>query len=114
RTDHPAKARAMTSIFIQGGPSHIDLFDPKPELTRRHLQNYSGDIKYDNAAEASAKLLASPWKFSPRGQCGMELSELLPCLGEVADEITLVRSMHTCVDSNAQSIQALNGGRSPN
>src|SRR5436190_24157128 len=49
-TNKPAKARAMISIFMQGGPSHIDLFDPKPELARRHLQNYSGVIKYDNAA----------------------------------------------------------------
>src|SRR5438093_293465 len=86
-TPQPATARAMISIFMQGGPSHIDLFDPKPELTKRHLQKFSGEIKYDNAAEASAKLLASPWKFSPRGQCGMELSELLPCLGEVVDDI---------------------------
>src|SRR6266700_619887 len=38
----PAKARAMISIFMQGGPSHIDLFDPKPELTKRHLQKFSG------------------------------------------------------------------------
>ena len=64
----------MISLFMQGGPSHIDLFDPKPELTKRHLQNFTGDIKYDNAAEASAKLFASPWKFSQHGQCGMELS----------------------------------------
>src|SRR5689334_18899255 len=71
-----AKARAMISIFMQGGPSHIDLFDPKPELTKRHLQNFTGDIKYDNAAQASAKLFGSPWKFEPRGKCGMELSEL--------------------------------------
>jgi len=99
---------------MQGGPSHIDLFDPKPELTKRHLQNFTGDIKYDNAAESSAKLLGSPWKFSPRGACGMELSELLPCLGDVADDITLVRSMHTGVNNHGQSINALNGGRSTN
>ena len=54
----------MISMFMQGGPSHIDLFDPKPELTKRHLQNFTGDIKYDNAAEASAKLFGSPWKFA--------------------------------------------------
>src|SRR5439155_8876967 len=107
----PAKARAMISIFMQGGPSHIDLFDPKPELTKRHLQKFTGDIKYDNAAESSAKLFGSPWKFSPRGECGMELSELLPCLGEVADEIALVRSMHTGVNNHGQSIFALNNGR---
>ena len=108
----PPTARAMISIFMQGGPSHIDLFDPKPELTKRHMQNFSGEIKYDNAAESSAKLFGSPWKFSPRGNCGIELSELLPHLGEVADEITLVRSMHTGVNNHGQSINALNGGRS--
>jgi uncharacterized protein (DUF1501 family) len=107
----PAKARAMISIFMQGGPSHIDLFDPKPELTKRHLQNFSGDIKYDNAAESSAKLFGSPWKFAPRGKCGMELSELLPHLAEVADDITLVRSTHTGVNNHGQSINALNSGR---
>jgi hypothetical protein len=110
-TNRPPRARAMISIFMQGGPSHIDLFDPKPELTKRHLQKFGGDIKYDNAAEASAKLFGSPWKFAPRGECGMELSELLPCLAEVADDIALVRSMHTGVNNHGQSINALNNGR---
>jgi Protein of unknown function (DUF1501) len=49
----PAQARAMISIFMQGGPSHIDLFDPKPELSKRNGQNFTGDIKYDNAASRS-------------------------------------------------------------
>ncbi len=103
--------RAMISMFMQGGPSHIDLFDPKPELTKRHLQTFTGDIKYDNAAEASAKLFGSPWKFSRHGQCGMELSELLPHLGTVADDICLIRSMHTGVNNHGQSIFALNTGQ---
>lgn len=107
----PAKAQAMISLFMQGGPSHIDLFDPKPELTKRNGMKFEGEIKYDNAAEASAKLLGSPWKFAPRGKCGMELSELLPALSEVADEITLIRSMHTGVNNHGQSIYALNSGR---
>lgn len=110
-TDHPPQATAMISMFMQGGPSHHDLFDPKPELLKRHLQEFPGEIKYDNAAEASAKLFASPWKFSPRGQCGMELSELVPHLGEVADEICLIRSMHTGVNNHGQSINAMNTGR---
>ena len=107
----PAQATAMISLFMQGGPSHIDLFDPKPELNKRHLQTFTGDIKYDNAAQASSKLFGCPWKFAPRGQCGMELSELLPGLAEVADDITLVRSMHTGVNNHGQSINALNAGR---
>src|SRR5262245_11362015 len=110
-TAHRPQARAMISMFMQGGPSHIDLFDPKPELTKRHLQSFTGDIKYDNAAEASAKLFGSPWKFSKYGQCGMDLSELLPHLGQVADHICLVRSMHTGVNNHGQSINALNTGR---
>jgi uncharacterized protein (DUF1501 family) len=107
---HPPRAKAMISMFMQGGPSHIDLFDPKPELTRHHLQNYTGDIQYDNAAEASTKLFGSPWKFSKHGQCGMELSELLPHLAEVADDICLIRSMRTAVNNHGQSINALNTG----
>jgi hypothetical protein len=107
----PARARAMISMFMQGGPSHLDLFDPKPELTRLSGTKYSGEIKYDNAGQASAKLFGSPWGFAPQGQCGMELSELVPGLGEIADEITLVRSMHTGVNNHGQSIYALNSGR---
>src|SRR5438128_787466 len=87
------RATAMISMFMQGGPSHIDLFDPKPELDKRNGEKYPGEIKYDNAAESSPKLLATPWKFSKYGQCGMDLSELVPNLAEVADDITLIRSM---------------------
>ena len=104
------QATAMISMFMQGGPSHIDLFDPKPELTKRHMQTFTGDIKYDNAAEASSKLFGSPWKFSRHGQCEMELSELVPHLGEVADDVCLIRSMHTGVNNHGQSINALNTG----
>lgn len=105
------RARAMISLFMQGGPSHHDLFDPKPEMQRWDGKQFPGDIKYDNAAQASSKVLASPWKFSPQGECGMELSELVPHLGEVADEITLVRSTQTGVNNHVQSIDALNSGR---
>jgi hypothetical protein len=106
----PARAKAMISLWMQGGPSHIDLFDPKPELNKRHLQTFTGDIQYDNAAEASAKLFGCPWKFSRHGQCEMELSELVPHLGEIADEICLIRSMHTGVNNHGQSINAMNSG----
>ena len=107
----PARARAMISLWMQGGPSHLDLFDPKPELTKNHLKNYGGDIDRDNAGEASAKLWSGPWKFEPRGACGMELSELLPGLAGVCDDITLLRAMKTDVNNHGQSIQALLTGR---
>ncbi|HVV99524.1 MAG TPA: DUF1501 domain-containing protein [Planctomycetaceae bacterium] len=105
------RARAMISLFMQGGPSHMDLVDPKPELNKRDGEKFGGDIKYDNAAQASAKILGCPWKFERAGQCGMEISELLPHLREIADDITLIRSMQTGVNNHGQSIYALNGGR---
>ena len=101
----------MISLWMQGGPSHLDLFDPKPDLQKLDGKTYEGDIKYDNAAQASAKILGSPWKFKKHGQCGMELSEILPGLAEVVDDITLIRSTHTGVNNHGQSIRALQNGR---
>jgi hypothetical protein len=105
------RARAMISLFMQGGPSHLDLFDPKPMLQRYDGRPFPGTIQYDNAAEASAKVLASPWRFHKRGQSGIEISELLPHLAEVIDDITLIRSMKTGVNNHVQSIHALNTSR---
>jgi hypothetical protein len=111
RPHFAAKAKAMISLFMQGGPSHIDLFDPRPMLAKYDGKPFPGSIKYDNAAEASAKVLASPWTFRKNGQSGIELSELLPGLAEVVDDITLIRSMRTAVNNHVQSIHALNTGR---
>src|SRR4051812_33142841 len=96
------KAKAMISLFMMGGPSQMDLFDPKPMLTKYDGQKFPGDIKYDNLAQASSKCFGSPWKFAPQGQCGTELSELLPHLSKVVDDITLIRSMTSGVSNHAQ------------
>ncbi|HEV3007355.1 MAG TPA: DUF1501 domain-containing protein [Pirellulales bacterium] len=107
----PPRARAMISLFMQGGPSHIDLFDPKPKLNQLDGQGFPGEVQYDNAAQASAKVLGCPWNFRRCGQSGIELSELLPGLAQVADQITLIRSMKTGVSNHGQSIFAMNTGR---
>jgi hypothetical protein len=107
----PPVATAMISMFMQGGPSHIDLFDPKPELNRLHMQTYTGSIKYDNAGEASSRLFGCPWRFRKYGECGMDFSEPAAALGEVADDICMIRSMHTGVNNHGESINALNTGR---
>jgi hypothetical protein len=104
-------AKAMISLWMQGGPSHHDMFDPKPEMAKYDGQTFPGEIQYDNAAQASSRVFASPWKFRPRGNCGMELSELIPHTASVADDICLIRSMHTGVNNHGQSIRALNSGR---
>ena len=106
----PAKATAMISMFMMGGPSQIDLFDPKPELSKRDGQQFEGDIRFDNAAQASRQIMAPQWKFRPRGECGMEISDLLPQLGEIADDVTLIRSMHSAVNNHFPGFFALNCG----
>ena len=111
RPPRQPQCKAMISLFMQGGPSHLDLCDRKPELAKRHMENFPGDIKYDNAAESSAKLWNGPWKWSRHGESGLELSELLPRLGTIADDITLVRSMQTGVNNHGQSIYSLHNGR---
>src|SRR5262245_15999926 len=81
----PARARAMISLFMHGGPSHVDLFEPKPELSKYSGTDYSGEIVYSFANRASKKLFGSPWKFAKHGQCGTEVSELLPNFAEIVD-----------------------------
>ena len=105
------KARAMISLWMQGGPSHHDLFDPKPEMAKHDGKEFPGEIKYDNAAQSSSKVFHSPWKFQPHGQSGIELSELIPHTASIADDICLIRSMHTGVNNHGQSIRALQSGR---
>jgi hypothetical protein len=107
---HPAKARAMISLFQHGGPSHLDLTDPKPELSKFDGTDYTGDVQYSFVNQASKKLLGSPFKFEPRGECGMELSELLPHTAEIADQICLVRSMQTGANGHEVSIRYFHGG----
>ena len=107
---HEPKARAMISLFMHGGPSHVDLLDPKPELTRMHGKEYSGDIKYSFVNRASKKLFASPWKFSRHGACGTEISELLPNTGRIADDICVIRSMRTGHNGHEVSIRYFHGG----
>ena len=106
------QATAMISMFMQGGPSHMDLCDPKPELTKHHLKDFTGEIHFDNLVQKTRKLFAGPWKFSKHGKCGMDFSELLPHAGKIADDICLIRSMQTGISGHETGISAMNTGRS--
>ena len=108
--NHPPRARAMISLFQHGGPSHMDLTDPKPELTKFDGTEYKEDVAYSFANEASKKLLGTRWKFRKHGECGTELSELLPETGQIADDICLIRSMHTGANGHEVSIRYFHGG----
>ncbi len=107
---HAPRTTAMISLFQHGGPAHMDLTDPKPELSKRSGEEYSEDVQFSFVNEASKRLLGSPWKFAPRGQSGVELSELLPHTSEIVDDICLLRGMHTGANGHEVSIRYFHGG----
>ena len=76
---HPPRAERVVVLFQNGGPSQMDLFDPKPELSKLHGQPYPGGVRVETLSPAgSGNLLGSPFQFHPAGQSGMVLSELIP------------------------------------
>src|ERR1035441_8867472 len=82
----PAKAKRVVHIFAQGAPSHVDTWDPKPSLTKLDGQEIPG---------MNGVAMASPFKFSKKGKSGIEVSEVFPQLGEMVDDLCVVRSMFT-------------------
>ena len=92
------RAKRCIFLFMEGGPSQMDLFDPKPELNRLDGQpmpeSLLNEIKFAFIQKEAARLMGSPRKFQKYGECGMDLSDLLPHLSTCVDDIALVRSMH--------------------
>jgi hypothetical protein len=107
----PAQAHSVIMLMQAGGPSQIDLFDPKPELRRRHGQEYHGEVEVLQPGSETKKLMASPFRFRPQRQCGMELSELIPWIASVADDVCLVRSMTSDNNNHPQATRCLLSGK---
>lgn len=92
------RAKRCVYLFMEGGPSQMDLFDQKPKLNELDGQpmpeSLLSEIKFAFIQKESARLMGSPRTFRRHGECGMELSDLLPHLATCVDDIALVRSMH--------------------
>jgi hypothetical protein len=100
RLSHIApRAKNCICIYLEGAPSQIDLFDPKPKLNELHGQplpeSLTKNVRFAFIQKETAALLGSPRKFARHGQCGMDFSDLLPRLATCADDIAMIRSMHT-------------------
>ncbi len=102
----PARAKHVIFLCMEGAPSHVDTFDYKPKLKDLDGQSMPG------ARTAFAKLFASPWKFNQSGQGGLWISELFPELSKTADELCLLRGMHTDVPAHPQAFLQLHTGMS--
>lgn len=89
---YAAKAKRVIFLFMSGGPSHVDLFDPKPELVKQNGKPLPFEMP-KLVRTKTGNLLASPWKFAKHGQCGTEVSELFPAVASCVDDLCVIRSM---------------------
>jgi hypothetical protein len=106
--DHPQRVKRVIFLFMNGGCSSIDSFDPKPMLEKYDGQPLpGGTVKTERR---TGELMKSPFKFKKYGQCGMDVSELWPNLGEVADDIAWVRSVYTEIPNHEPSCLMMNTG----
>jgi hypothetical protein len=102
------RAKHVIHLFMNGGPSHVDTFDPKPALTK-----YAGkELPMDNlrTERKTGAAFASPFKFKRYGQSGIEVSELFPHVGECIDDIAVIRSMRANVPNHEPSLMLMNCG----
>lgn len=104
-THFPARAKRVIFLCMNGGPSHVDTFDYKPLL-----QEKSGTAPPFGAGFGSAKLLGSPFEFKQHGEAGLWISQLFPHLARQADELCVLRSMHTDLPNHAQAFTQLHTG----
>ena len=108
KLDHPARAKRVIFLFMNGGLSQVDSFDPKPMLDKYHGQPLpGGTIATERKTGA---LMRSPFTFKKYGKAGMEVSELFPHVGECADDICFIRSMHTDIPNHEPSMLMMNTG----
>jgi hypothetical protein len=109
---HAAKAKAVIFLFMEGGPSHVDLFDPKPELTKQHgnpLPASFGKV-ITPMGTGGNKLLASKRKFARHGQAGLDISDWLPHLAKQADELCVLRACKADGLNHVGSVCQMNTG----
>ncbi len=108
-THFPPKAKHLIFVFLTGGFSHVDTFDPKPKLKTDHGKAVPGrDLR--DAADRPYYLIPSPFSFSPRGKSGLMVSELFPALGDLADDLCVIRTLHTDILEHFQATLAMHTG----
>ena len=105
------RAKSVICLFQHGGPSQMDLFDPKPELTKWHGKPYPGGDLEVHFDKQKGNVLGSPFSFAKHGECGMELCDQLPETAKIADDICLVRSMNTESVDHESALRLIHSGK---
>ena len=108
----PAKAKAVIQLFMNGGPSQVDLFDPKPTLTRLAGTAPSRELSFAiSNGDKPGVLMPSPFTFKQSGKSGMDISDALPHLAECVDDIALIRSMYGEHANHEPALFLMHSGR---
>ena len=102
------KAKRIIHLFMNGGPSQVDTFDPKPELTKRHGEK--PDLAKLKTERSTGPLFKSPYAFNKCGKSGIEVSEIYPEVGKCIDDICVIRGMHTDVPNHEPSLLMMTCG----
>jgi hypothetical protein len=105
----PGKAKRVIQFFLNGGPSQVDTFDPKPKLTEYHGKPLPMDLRTERRTGTAYR---SPYSFKKYGQSGIEVSEIFPHVGECVDDLCVIRSMHADVPNHEPSLLLMNCGES--
>jgi uncharacterized protein (DUF1501 family) len=105
------RARSVILLMQNGGPSQMDLFDPKPDLKKFEGKTHAEKVEMFQKGSEANKLLGTPFAFHRRGACGMEMSEVIPHLGSVAEELCMIRSMHTEHNNHTEALVMFNTGK---
>lgn len=106
----PAKAKHCVFLFMNGGPSQVDTFDPKPMLKKFHGKPYTGDAKVGSNGRAVGHLMQSPFEFTRHGRSGLPISSLFPHTAMHADDLCVIRSMHADTAAHASGCLQMNTG----
>ena len=106
----PAKAKRVVFLFMNGAPSHIDTFDPKPILAKYDGQPYQGKLVVGSNGRPIGNLMQSPFEFKKYGQSGLEISSLFPHTSKFADDLCVIRSMYTDTAAHASGCLQMNTG----
>ena len=112
RTHHPAKAQRVIFLFMSGGPSHLETFDPKPDLQRLHgqpLPDSFGPVMTRRNVERN-RLLATRRTFRKHGQAGLDVSDLLPNIAQHADDLCVLRGCRGDSVTHPESVYLMNTG----
>lgn len=107
----PSLAKSVVLLMQSGGVSPMDVFDPKPELTKFGGLVHSEKVEMFQPGSETNTLLPSPWKFHKHGQSGMDFSEALPHLATLADDLCMVRSMHSEHNNHTEALVMITSGK---